>query len=275
MKLNLLPSTTGLLWLKKAYTIFRAYSKVYMTLFGACYLLIVLIFIDGIVLAALGILCSIAMMVVTHELLHQQLNPQSPVVLDIFSQVLRHKNSLILILLYSLCFYLVQSFIELLCMQLTPNFYAQALEYSAIFKSPAKTPPEILLKAYPYIVFMQFLRLIVPYMVLFPIFCMTPALIFWGKQPVLKALVFNLVAIIKNRQTWLIFILSWTLISIATFLFAAAVFALCAFLFGKAGIALGTILALIFAIALCAIGSAIMSAALYFAYQSSFIKQPQ
>lgn len=118
---------------------------------------------------------------------------------------------------------------------------------------------------------MQAILLITPYLLLFPLFCMAPALVLWSSTPPLKALVFNLVAIIKNSATWLIFILCWTGIAIASVLFAGIVFALCSFLFGKAGLALGTILALIFVILFCAIGSAIMSAALYFAYQNCFI----
>lgn len=123
MKLNLLPNTMGFLWIKKAYAIFKAYPKVYLTLFGACYLLVALAFMGSIVLATIGILCSMAMMVATHELKHKRMNPQSPAILDVFSILLRHKNIVILTLLYTLCFFVVQSMIQFLCTHLAPDFY--------------------------------------------------------------------------------------------------------------------------------------------------------
>ena len=273
MKLHLLPNTMGLLWFKQAYAIFKTLPKAYLMLFAACYILAVLAFMGSIALAAIGILCSITMMIATNELKHGRINSQSPIVLDIFSTVLRQKNIVILILLYTLCFFLMHSLVGFLCIHLAPDFYAKNLEYTAILKSPDHTPPEMLLRAYPNIILMQAILLITPYLLLFPLFCMTPALILWSSTPPLKAIIFNLIALIKDRTTWLIFILCWTCITIIVILFAGLVFAFSSFLLGKAGIALDTILTLIFVILFCAIGSAIMSAALYFAHQNCFIMQ--
>ena len=271
MKLKLLPPTMGLLWMKDAYRTFKAYPKVFFTLFGACYLLAVLVFIGSSILAALGILCSIAMMVATHDLLQGNINPKSPAILDVFSKLLRHGNTVILILLYTFCFFLVQSLVQFLCTQITPDFYTQYLGYVAALRSSEKTPPEILLQAYPHIIAMQALLLIMPYLILFPFFCMSPALVFWGGVSPAKSMVFNFIAFIKNKRTWLIFIISWTCITLLSVLLALIVFTLCSLLFGKAGIALGTLLALIAVILFCAIGSAVMSASLYYAYHSCFI----
>lgn len=275
MKLKYLPDAMGYMWFKNAVQAFRLHARMYIavmiSIYAVKFLLLALLPAMGDILGLfVSMLGHAAIMITYYELTEKQLNPVGPFWLDIFQRLFKCKSLLTLALLYMICYVLLSFMLEGLFATILPAQYEAYLKYIDIFKSSEETPPDILIQAHLYIHAVN-IFLATPRLLLLGFFCMTPALVYWGKISPLKAIAYNFYACKINWRTWFFYIIGWTVVIAALLIVVFITFALLTFLFDKAGIALVFILIYAFLIIFTGLASIVMNISLYLAYQNSFI----